>query len=103
MNSKKNIWRLVAALCAIAALAAPTSAFAQAAKDAYNTPGGSLQDEVAGLNQGGGGGDDNGPDQASASTLPFTGSDLALLFGAGALFVGAGVGMRRLSRQPDVA
>lgn len=101
MNSKKNIWRLVAALCAIAALAAPTSAFAQAAKDAYNTPGGSVQDEVAGLNQGGG--DDNGPDQTSASTLPFTGSDLALLFGAGALFVGAGVGMRRLSRQPDVA
>lgn len=102
MISKKNIWRWVVALCAIAALAAPTSAFAQAAKEAYNTPAGSLQDEVAGVNQGGGG-DDNGPDETSASTLPFTGSDLALLFGAGALFVGAGVGMRRLSRQPDVA
>jgi hypothetical protein len=29
--------------------------------------------------------------------------DLALLFGAGGLFVAAGIGMRRLARQPDVA
>jgi hypothetical protein len=102
MRTMHNLRYLLVALVVMLALAAPGSAFAgPAAQDAYNAPSGAIQDEVAGANQGGGGG--NGTQPASSSSLPFTGMDLALLFGAGGLFLAAGLGMRRLSRQPDLA
>jgi hypothetical protein len=102
MSKMHNLRSLLVALVAIVALAVPGSAFAaQAAQDAYNTPSGAIQDEVAGANQGAG--NDEAAQPTSSSSLPFTGMDLALLFGAGGLFVGAGIGMRRLARQPDVA
>jgi hypothetical protein len=103
MSKSHNLRGILVALVAVVALAAPGSAFAQqAAQDAYNTPSGVIQDEVAGANQGG---STNGEatQPTSSSSLPFTGMDLALLFGAGGLFVAAGIGMRRLARQPDVA
>ena len=36
---------------------------------------------------------------ASGATLPFTGSDLLLITGAGIALVGVGVGLRRLGRD----
>jgi hypothetical protein len=99
MTKKHNVRYLLVALVAIVALAAPGSAFAaDSAKDAYNTPAGTIQDEIAGAQQGG-----SGEENAQASSLPFTGMDLALLIGAGGLFLGAGIAMRRLARQPDLA
>jgi hypothetical protein len=103
MSKMHNLRNLLVAMVVIVVLAMPGSAFAaQAAQDAYNTPSGAIQDEVAGANQGGGAGG-GGTQPTSSSSLPFTGMDLALLFGAGGLFVAAGIGMRRLARQPDVA
>ena len=99
MRTMHNLRYLLVALVVMLALAAP----GPAAQDAYNAPSGAIQDEVAGANQGGGGGGGNGTQPASSSSLPFTGMDLALLFGAGGLFLAAGLGMRRLSRQPDLA
>jgi hypothetical protein len=49
---------------------------------------GSVPVAAAAEDQGGGGGGE----------LPFTGLDLALVIGAGALLLGLGVGMRRLTR-----
>jgi hypothetical protein len=102
MSKMFNLRHLLVALVAAMALAVPASAFgASAAQKAYNAPAGTIQNEVAGAQQGGGG--EEATQTTSSSSLPFTGMDLALLFGAGGLFVGAGIGMRRLARQPDVA
>jgi hypothetical protein len=103
MSKMFKLRYLLVALVATMALTVPASAFAasSAAEKAYNAPAGAIQDEVAGAQQGGGG--EATTPTTSSSSLPFTGVDLALLFGAGGLFVAAGVGMRRLARQPDVA
>jgi hypothetical protein len=102
MSKMFRLRYLLVALVATMALAVPASAFAASpAEKAYNAPAGAIQDEVAGAQQGGGG-EETTP-TTSSSSLPFTGMDLALLFGAGGLFVAAGIGMRRLARQPDVA
>jgi hypothetical protein len=103
MSKMFSVRYLLVALVATMALAVPASSFAaSAAQKAYNAPAGAIQDEVAGAQQGGGG-EETAPTTTSSSSLPFTGMDLALLFGAGGLFVAAGIGMRRLARQPDVA
>jgi hypothetical protein len=103
MRNMHNLRKLLVAVIAAAALAVPASAFAaESAKDAYNSPAGTVQDEVAGAEQGGSNGVE-ATQQTSSSSLPFTGMDLALLLGAGVVFVAAGLGMRRLARQPDLA
>jgi hypothetical protein len=89
-------------------LAIPAAAMAQAAQEDYNTPAGNIQQDVGGLVQGGGetpGTTSNGLAGTSetgggGSALPFTGLDIALLIGAGGVFLAAGLGMRRLARQP---
>jgi hypothetical protein len=102
MSKMFRLRYLLVALVATMALVVPASAFAASAGEkAYNAPAGAIQNEVAGTQQGGGG-EETTP-TTSSSSLPFTGMDLALLFGAGGLFVAAGIGMRRLARQPDVA
>ncbi len=93
---------------AVLAVLALTLVFASVAPaqtvDGYNNVGGNLQDKV-----------DQGPTSEPAGTaptnevagdvevsdaenLPFTGLDVALLVGAGGLFVALGFGMRRLTR-----
>ena len=91
---------LLAALVLSVGLAAP--AFAQSVSDGYSEEGAVIETQAGG---GGGGGDDSGTDPVSASddsgNLPFTGLDLGLIAGSGILLLGAGVGMRRLTRAPQ--
>ena len=69
------------------ALAAP--AFAQtSSQDGYTDQAGQVQGQFGGTGSGGGG------------SLPFTGLDVALFAGAGALLAAAGIGLRRLTRAP---
>ncbi|HEY7453281.1 MAG TPA: hypothetical protein VH683_01865 [Thermoleophilaceae bacterium] len=77
----------------VVALALATTASAQqASQDGYLNSAGQVQAQVDQGSGGGGGG-----------SLPFTGLDMALLAGAGALLVAAGFGVRRLTRLPDSA
>ena len=70
------------------ALAAP--AFAQtSSQDGYTDQAGQVQGQFDVTGGGGGGG-----------SLPFTGLDVALFAGAGALLAAAGIGLRRLTRAP---
>lgn len=107
---------------AVMAVLALTLVFASAASaqpslDGYSDVGGNVQDkvdneptsddeptnEVAATQEGGGGdggGSPSGVTRASSGeSLPFTGLDVALLVGAGGLFVALGFGMRRLTRH----
>ena len=105
--------KALATLVAMTALVFPAGAVAQqSAQDAYR-PQGQIEQDVEG-DQGGvggspGAGGGSGGDTAgnaaanSGSGLPFTGVDVALLAGAGALLLGAGVGMRRLAHRQDLA
>jgi hypothetical protein len=85
-------------------------AMAQATRNGYETVGGQVQDDVqgdTGPSNSQSGDDRNGTAPVAASGnsggggLPFTGLDVALLAGAGALLAAAGLGMRRLTRAPD--
>jgi hypothetical protein len=91
---------LIAMLAALAVLSFATVANAQPSVDGYADEGGQIQTQVD--TSGGGGGT---PPTATATdtggSLPFTGLDVALLVGAGGLLVGAGLGMRRLTRAPE--
>lgn len=80
----------------VVALALATTASAQQAsgQDGYLNSAGQVQAQV---DQGGSGGGGSG------GSLPFTGLDMVLLAGAGALLVAAGFGVRRLTRFPDSA
>jgi hypothetical protein len=95
------------------AMSLTSVAFAQSSVDGYSPDDGAVQNQIQGND------DDSGtaPDTSSPGTesgttpqatksndsgsLPFTGLDLALLAGAGALLLGLGLGMRHLTRSPD--
>ena len=101
--------KALATLVAMTALVFPAAAVAQqSAQDAYR-PQGQIEQDVEGDQGGvggspGAGGGSGGETAAnSGSGLPFTGVDVALLAGAGALLLGAGVGMRRLAHRQDLA
>jgi hypothetical protein len=109
---KRNIQfkKALAGLVAATALVFPAGAIAQGSgEDAYR-PQGQIEQDVQG-DQGGvggspGAGGGSGGETASANSgagLPFTGVDVALLAGAGAMLLGAGVGMRRLAHRQDLA
>jgi len=104
--------KALATLVAMTALVFPAAAVAQqSAQDAYR-PQGQIEQDVEGDQGGvggspgaggGAGGDTAGNTAAnSGGGLPFTGVDVALLAGAGALLLGAGVGMRRLAHRQDL-
>jgi hypothetical protein len=91
---------IIAVLAALAVMSFATTALAQPSIDGYSDTAGQIQTQIK---------DDGGTPPPSApatvtdpsgSTLPFTGLDVALLVGAGGLLVGAGFGMRRLTRPP---
>jgi hypothetical protein len=101
------------AVLAVSALIAPAAAFAQSGTsvDPYDNQGPQVQDRIdqgSPGDEGGGGGttpvaaaaeDQGGAGGGeSGGELPFTGLDVALVLGAGALLLGLGVGMRRLTR-----
>jgi hypothetical protein len=88
-----TVWFAVVAM----ALAFASPAFAQSSIQGYSDNAGQVQNDVN-ANQ--------SPQVAtteSGGSLPFTGLDVALLAGAGALLAGVGLGMRRLTRGPGTA
>jgi hypothetical protein len=76
----------------LSAAAAPSFA-ASTSQEGYTTPAGVVQSDVASNNN-----DANTTRSTSGSQLPFTGLDVGLIAGAGALLVLLGVGMSRLTR-----
>jgi len=108
MDSKLK--KAMAIVAALTVLVFPTAAVAQqSGQDAYK-PQGQIEQDVEGDQGGvggspgaGGGGGSAGATANSGAGLPFTGVDVALLAGAGALLLGAGVGMRRFALRRDVA
>ena len=107
-----HLKKAVAIAIAVTTLVFPAAAFAQqSAQDGYR-PQGQIEQDVEGDQGGvggspgaggGQGGESAGNAANSGSGLPFTGVDVALLAGAGALLLGAGVGMRRLAHRQDPA
>ncbi len=76
--------KLILIVTLVAALAVPSTAFAQDSGDGYSN--------VAGITSG------NGPSSTVTTTnssLPFTGLDLGIVLGAGVLLLGAGLVLRR--------
>ena len=73
---------------ALSVAASPTLA-AQVSQEGYTTPAGVVQSDVA---------SGNTTRSTSGSQLPFTGLDVGLLAGAGAVLVLLGVGISRLAR-----
>ena len=94
--------RLLAAAIAIAMLAAPTQAMAQApTNDSYDDS--SVQtvdpgDPADPVDPG-----DPASEDGTGGSLPFTGTDVALLVAAGGGLLVLGFGVRRLTRRPDTA
>jgi hypothetical protein len=104
MNTmSRKLTALLAGLVLAMSFAGP--AFGQSTLDAYSDEGGVIESQGENGAQspaaGGGGGDDGGVAGDESSSLPFTGLDLALIAGSGLLLVGAGVGMRVLTRGPQ--
>jgi hypothetical protein len=93
---KTRLTSMIAILVVMLVVAAPAVA-QTASQNGYSGTGGQVQAQVddpsttpvASTESGGGDG-----------SLPFTGLDLALLAGAGVVLVGAGIGMRRVTRAP---
>jgi len=91
----------ITALAVTAILVLPSAAFAQSSQEGYGGP----NNVVSGIQ------DDNDTTPPSDVTpvadtsdeggsLPFTGSDLGVLAAAGALMLGLGFGLRRLTHRP---
>ena len=92
----------IVAVAITAALLAPSAAFAAGSEEGgYGGSG----DVVAGLEQGSGGGG-SGPTATNSNaggSLPFTGSDLGVVAGAGGMLLALGFGLRRLTHRPTQA
>ena len=102
MNTmNRKLTALLAGLVLAMAFAGP--AFGQSTLDGYSEEGGVVESQVENDPVAGGGGDGGGSagDGDEGSSLPFTGLDLALIAGSGLLLVGAGVGMRVMTRGPQ--
>jgi hypothetical protein len=100
--------RLHKTLCAMLAtavlalgVAAPASA--QSSLQGYSDEGPAVQDQVSGVAGIAPAETQPTSTDGGSSGLPFTGLDLALLFGAGAVLAGAGLGMRLVTRPREVA
>ena len=89
---------VVLVLSALAVSVAAVPAFAAStSQEGYTTPAGVVQSDVAGTNNGNGNNANTTTSSTSGSQLPFTGLDVGLIAGAGALLVLLGVGMSRLT------
>ena len=106
--------RYFIALLAVSALVAPASALAQSdpSRDAYGDFGPQVQEQIdQGGPTGGPTNESGGPTRAAersggsdeGGSLPFTGFELALIVGAGALLLGTGFALRRITRAGQPA
>jgi predicted secreted Zn-dependent protease len=101
--------RLILPLCAVLAVCAfaPSAALAQvSSSDAYSGVAGKVQTDVQPQASKASPVSPTPPatQAKTSSSLPFTGLDLTFVLGAGALLVGMGFGLRRLSvRRAPVA
>ena len=115
MKTRTNKLAATAAVAALA-LGAAGPAYAVSNQDGYSDDNsallGGVQDQGGPGNKAGTGPETQAGGQAPSSTvnasngqgsLPFTGVDLALIAGAGGLLLGAGLGMRRVTRAPHSA
>lgn len=94
-------FKKIVAIAVLVAAIAPSAAFAQSGVDGYsgdNNVVAALED--TGSNGGGGNSAAQTVDN-SGSSLPFTGSDLGVLAGAGGLLLALGFGLRRLTYRPS--
>jgi len=101
---RHHIRKLTLLLAVFAALAVAGPAFAASGDDAYKNSGENVAGNLQGADQGGGPAGDTAGTGVSAGTdgtLPFTGLDLALIFGVGGLLTAVGLGTRRLTRHAD--
>lgn len=107
---KKTLAIAIASM--LMALSLTSVAFAQSSVDGYSPDDGAVQNQIQG-NDDSGTPETNNPGTETGNTpqasvtpsndsgsLPFTGLDLALLAGAGAVLLGLGLGMRHLTRAP---
>ena len=98
----------------LVALSLTSVAFAQSSVDGYSPDDGAVQNQIEGNDEDSGTpgnttqpNNESGTPSAAAApsndsgSLPFTGLDLALLAGAGAVLLGLGLGMRHLTRSPE--
>jgi len=91
--------KLLAAAIAIAMLAAPTQAMAQApTNDSYDDSSVQTVDPADPADSA-----DPASEDGTGGSLPFTGTDVALLVAAGGGLLVLGFGVRRLTRRPDTA
>jgi hypothetical protein len=99
-----KVKKIIATAGAIALLA-PSAAFAASGSEEGGYAG--SNDVVAGLEQGSGGGNGGGASPTTSGnaggSLPFTGSDLSVIVGAGGMLLGLGFGLRRLTHRPTRA
>lgn len=95
--------KLLAAVLAIAMLAVPTQAMAQSPmNDSYDDS--SVQSVDPGDPVAGDPADPGDPaEEGTGGSLPFTGTDVALLLAAGGGLLILGFGVRRLTRRPGTA
>jgi hypothetical protein len=87
----------------ILALGASAPAMAQSSVQGYSDEGGAIQQDIGGVAPATQSADTGAAGTSGSSGLPFTGLDVALLFGAGAVLAAAGLGMRRFARPREVA
>jgi hypothetical protein len=90
-----RVKRILALLIVVFAMAAAPMASADSTVlSGYGTTGSRAVVEVKGASA-------PKPATATASTLPFTGSDLTMFVAAGIALAGVGLGMRRLAREKE--
>ena len=100
----------IALASVLMAMSLTSVAFAQSSVDGYSPDDGAVQNQIQGNDDDTGSGTEPGTESGTTpqatkandgGSLPFTGLDLALLAGAGAVLLGLGLGMRHLTRAPD--
>jgi hypothetical protein len=102
MSRLNKIFLAVLATAVLAVgVAAPASA--QSSLQGYSDEGPAIQDQVSGVSGVAPAETTQASTDGGSGSLPFTGLDLALLIGAGAVLAGAGVGMRLMARPREVA
>jgi len=101
-HMRHHIKKLTLLLAVFAALAVAAPAWAQSGDEGYKNSGENVAGNLQGAEQGVAGTTTQTAAE-SGGGLPFTGLDLALIFGVGGVLTAVGFGTRRLTRHADPA